>query len=67
MVFGPDLALVSLLWAGKGLDVKMPTFPESMVKYRYFPIRNHCKIKNLSGGKFVPAIGPNMVFGPFWP
>ena len=39
-----------------GLNFKMPSFPQSMIKFKYFYVKNHCQIEFLSWGKRYPSI-----------
>ena len=38
-----------------GLNFKMPSFPQSMIKFKYFYAKNHCQIEFLSWGKILGA------------
>ena len=49
------------------LNAKLASFPQSLIKFKYFLLRNHCQIEFLTRGKLFWPILKFPVFDPFLP
>ena len=46
-----------------GLNFKMPSFPQSVIKSKYFYAKNRCQIEFLSQGNFWGLVWKNFLKG----